>query len=220
MSPNHLNQGIGLGLSRHSQIPATYSGAIGSHRASLPGIERVFATKQKQRALSGREAFMSRVRTHSWAIVLAVAFIASAIAWSNLVGSAGAPAYLTKADFDQAFTDAAAWRSESKPAIRNGVGDSARSSGGAASVNRERKSDRLPVLGHADAAAPASTRTTVVRKNAASPEPASATPARQKTFETDDAMRAVKPKRAAHCEPIASPAADPALGRIIGRCFV
>ena len=163
---------------------------------------------------------MSRVRTHSWVIVLAVAFIAPAIAWSNFVGSAGAPAYLTKADFDQAFTDAAAWRSESKPAIRNGVGDSAQSSGGAASVNRERKSDRLPVLGHADAAAPASTRTTVVRKNAASPEPASATPARQKTFETDDAMRAVKPKRAAHCEPIASPAADPALGRIIGRCFV
>jgi hypothetical protein len=180
----------------------------------------VFATKQERRALSGREAFMTRARTHSWAIVLAVTFIASAIAWSNLVGSTGAPAYLTRADFDQAFTDAAAWRSESKPAIRNGVGDSARSSGGAANVNRERKSDRLPVLGHADAAAPASTRTTVVRKNAASPEPASAMPARQRTFETDDAMRAVKPKRAAHCEPIASPVADPALGRIVGRCFV
>jgi len=166
---------------------------------------------------------MSRVRTHSWAIVLAVAFIASAIAWSNLVGSAGAPAYLTKADFDQAFTDAAAWRRESKPAIRDGVDDSARSSrssGGAPNVNRERKSDRLPVLGRTDAAAPASTRTTVVRKNAASPEPASATPARQKTFETDDAMRAVTPKRAPHCEPVASPVADPALGRIIGRCFV
>jgi hypothetical protein len=180
----------------------------------------VFATKQEQRSPFDREAVMSRVRTHPWAIVFAVACIASATAWSNLIGSAGAPAYLTKADFDQAFTDAATWRSESKPAIRNGVEGWARSPGGAPNVNRERKSDRLPALGRADAAAPASTRTTIVRKNAASPEPASATPTRQKAFETDDAMRAVKPKRAAHCEPVASPVADPALGRIIGRCFV
>jgi hypothetical protein len=163
---------------------------------------------------------MSRVMTHLSAIVFAVACFGSAIAWSNLVGSAGAPAYLTKADFDQAFTDAAAWRRESKPAIRDGVDDSARSSGGATNVNRDRKSDRLPVLVRADAAAPASTSTTVVRKNAASPEPASATPAPQKALETDDAIRAVKRKRAPHCEPVASPFADPALGQIIGRCFV
>jgi hypothetical protein len=49
MPPSHLNQGIGLGLSRHSQIPPRYSGTIGLHRANL---ERVFATKQEQRAPS------------------------------------------------------------------------------------------------------------------------------------------------------------------------
>jgi hypothetical protein len=164
---------------------------------------------------------VSRVLTHLWAIIFAVACIASAIAWTNLVGSVGAPAYVTKADFDQAFADAAAWRRESKPAIRNEVENSARSSGGANNVNRDRKSDRLPVLGRTDAAAPASTsNATILRKNAASPEPANGTPARQKAFETDDAMPAVKPKRAPHCEPVASPVADPALGQIIGRCFV
>jgi hypothetical protein len=169
----------------------------------------------------GREASMSRVLTYLLAAVACIV-IASTIAWSNFVGSAGAPAYVTKADFDRAFADAAAGRRESKPTIRDEVDGSARSSGGATTkVNRERKSDRLPVLGSTGAAAPSSTSNTiVVRKNAASPEPANGTPARQKAFETDDAMPVAKPVHAPHCEPVASRFADPALSRIIGRCFV
>jgi hypothetical protein len=58
-----------------------------------------------------------------------------------------------------------------------------------------------------DASAPASTsNTTLIPKNAASPEPA------------NDAMPTAK--RLRHCEPVASRFADPVLGRIIGRCFV
>jgi NTE family protein len=44
------------------------------------------------------------------------------------------------------------------------------------------------------------------------------TPARQNAF--DNAMPVAKPIRMQHCEPVASPFADPVLGRIIGRCFV
>jgi hypothetical protein len=137
---------------------------------------------------------VSRVLTQLLAVFFAVACIAiaSTIAWSNFVGSAGAPAYVTRADFDRAFADAAAGRRESKPTIRNEVDGSARSSGGATTnVNRDRKSDRLPVLGGTDAA--------------------NGTPARQK---------ASKPIRAPHCESVASRFADPVLGRVIGRCFV
>jgi hypothetical protein len=167
---------------------------------------------------------MSRVLTQLLAVIFTIACIAiaSTIAWSNFVGSAGAPAYVTKADFDRAFADAAVGRRESTPTIRDDVDGSARSSGGATTkVNRERKSDRLPVLGGTAAVAPASTsNTTVVRKNAASRELANGTPARQKAFETEDAMPAAKPIRTPHCEPVASRFADPVLGRIIGRCFV
>jgi hypothetical protein len=163
---------------------------------------------------------MSRVLTHLLAVVACVAI--AAIAWSNFVDSAGAPAYVTKADFDRAFAEVAAGRRESKPTIRDEVDGSVRHSGGAiTNVNRNRKSDRLPVFGGTDAAAPPSTsNTTVVRKNDASPELANGTPARQKAFETDDAMPAAKPIRAPHCEPVASRFADPVLGQIIGRCFV
>lgn len=61
-------------------------------------------------------------------------------------------------------------------------------------VNRDRKSDRLPVLSGSDAAAPT----------------------------LDDAMPTPKPIPAslADCERVASPFADPALGQIIGRCIV
>jgi hypothetical protein len=153
---------------------------------------------------------MSRVLTHLFVVVFTVACIgiASAIAWSHLVGSPGAPAYVTKADFDQAFADVAQGRRESKPTIRDLADGSARSFGGTtANVNRDRKSDRLPVAGGSDASAPASTsNTTLIPKNAASPEPA------------NDAMPTAK--RLRHCEPVASRFADPVLGRIIGRCFV
>jgi hypothetical protein len=162
---------------------------------------------------------MSRALTHLLAAVACIV-VASTIAWSNFVSSAGPPAYVTKADFDRAFADAAAGRRESNPTIRGEVDGSSRSSGGATTkVNRERKSDRLPVLGGADAAPASTSNTIVVRKNAASPELANGTPARQKAFETEDAMPVAKPMRLTHCEPVASRFADPALGRIIGRCF-
>jgi hypothetical protein len=59
-------------------------------------------------------------RSHFFLAIGAVTCIAigSTIAWSNIAGSTGARAYVTKADFDQAFADAAAGRRESEPAIR------------------------------------------------------------------------------------------------------
>jgi hypothetical protein len=98
----------------------------------------------------------------------------------------------------------------------------ARSSGGT-DVNRARKSDRLPVW--SGTGTPASTaNTTVVRKNAVSPESAQGahgTPAQQKAFEIDRAMRSPKPVPALliGCETVASPYADPSLGHVIGRCI-
>jgi hypothetical protein len=169
---------------------------------------------------------MSRVLTYVLVAIIALAGIGivSSIAWSNFAVSAGAWTYVTKADFDQAFADAAAGRRESNATFRDNVDGTARSSGGpTANVNRDRKSDRLPVLGGTEAAAPASTsNSTVVRKNAGSPglaKGANGTPARHNSFEIDDATPAAKQIRARHCEPVASPFADPALGRIIGRCF-
>jgi hypothetical protein len=93
-------------------------------------------------------------------------------------------------------------------------------------VNRDRKSDRLPVLSSTDAAAPTLTgNTTVVRKNGASPElakGANRTPTRGKTLGIGDAIPTPMPTPAplADCERMASPFADPALGQIIGRCIV
>ena len=59
-------------------------------------------------------------RLHVFLAIVAPTCIAigSTIAWSNIAGSTGARAYVTKADFDQAFADAAAGRRESEPTIR------------------------------------------------------------------------------------------------------
>jgi hypothetical protein len=71
------------------------------------------------------------------------------------------------------------------------------SDGATTGVNRDRKSDRLPVLGGINPASPAKlVKTTVVRKNA------------------------MPAKALVDCEPVAAPYADPVLGRIINRCFV
>jgi hypothetical protein len=172
-----------------------------------------------QASTLGKEASMWRLASVLVPILtLACIAIASTIAWSNFAGSAGAPAYVTKADFDQAFADATAGRRENNAAIYETVGGTVRSSDGATtSVNRDRKSDRLPVLGGTDAAAPPPTSsTTIVRKNAASPglaNRANGTTGRQNTIEIDH-------PRPRHCEPLASPFADPVLGRVIGRCLV
>jgi hypothetical protein len=59
-------------------------------------------------------------RLHVFLTIVAVTCIAigSTIAWSNIAGSTGPRAYVTKANFDQAFADAAAGRRESEPTIR------------------------------------------------------------------------------------------------------
>jgi hypothetical protein len=61
---------------------------------------------------------MSRVHAFLAIVALTCIAIGSTIAWSNIAGSTGARAYVTKADFDQAFADAAAGRRESEPTIR------------------------------------------------------------------------------------------------------
>ena len=72
---------------------------------------------------------MSRVLPHLLAVTLVIACIAgSTIAWSNFASSAGAPAYVTKADFDQAFADVAAGQHPTT------------------NVNREGNRDRSPVF--------------------------------------------------------------------------
>ena len=83
-------------------------------------------------------------------------------------------------------------------------------------INRAQKGDRLPLLGGMTGAVPVSTvNTTIIRKNAAKP-------GRQKPLEVNDAMRTTRPPLAPlpNCEALASPFADPVLGRIVGRCMV
>jgi hypothetical protein len=60
------------------------------------------------------------LRLHAFLAIVGVTCIAigSTIAWSNIGGSTGVRAYVTKADFDQAFADASAGRRESEPTIR------------------------------------------------------------------------------------------------------
>ena len=63
---------------------------------------------------------MSRVLSPIFVAVVALACVAigSTVSLSNIGVSAGAAAYVTKADFDRAFADAAAGLHESKPTIR------------------------------------------------------------------------------------------------------
>jgi len=69
---------------------------------------------------------MSRLLTRArLAIGVAICVaIGSLIAWSSFAGSTDAPAYLTKADFDQAFADAAAGHREFTPTDREKLRDS------------------------------------------------------------------------------------------------
>jgi hypothetical protein len=63
---------------------------------------------------------MSRSFTVPAAIIAAAVCVAvgSTIAWSKLAAPVNAPAYVTKADFDQAFADAAAGHREFNPIDR------------------------------------------------------------------------------------------------------
>jgi hypothetical protein len=97
----------------------------------------------------------------SLAMILSIC-VGLAMAWSNLNAAAVAPAAKTKIDFDQVFADA----------TRQGEFNAA------GTVNRARKSDRLPSF-----------------------KPV-----------------LLEPVLLHHCEPLASPFADPILGRIVGRC--
>jgi len=152
---------------------------------------------------------MSRVLTPLFALLFGVAWIA--IAWTLASSDVVGPASVSP--------DFAVERGDSKPITRDGIDRRARSlNGAAANVNRDRKGDRLPALGETSAAASPPSNTIVVRKNAASPELAIGASARQNAFDT--AMPVARPIRMQHCEPVASPFADPVLGRIIGHCFV
>jgi hypothetical protein len=61
---------------------------------------------------------MSRLHVFLTIVAVTCIVIGSTIAWSNIAGSTGPRAYVTKADFDQAFADAAAGRREWGPTIR------------------------------------------------------------------------------------------------------
>jgi len=164
---------------------------------------------------------MSRVLTPLFAVLFGVAWIAVAwmLASADLVGPASPSPYVTQPDFDQTFADAVE-RGDSKAITGDEIEARARSvNGAAANVNRDRKGDRLRASGETDAAAsPPTSNTIVVRKNDASPELANGASARQNALA--NAIPLAKPIRMQHCEPVASPFADPVLGRIIGRCFV
>src|SRR5580704_16654893 len=92
-----------------------YSRAIGPHRASLP----------THRTECTAEVFMSRLHVFLAIVPLTCIAIGSTIAWSNIAGSTGVRAYVTKVDFDQAFADAAAGQRESEPTIRQKFRDAA-----------------------------------------------------------------------------------------------
>jgi hypothetical protein len=153
--------------------------------------------------LPDNEVSMSRLLAYLLAVPLSIACIAiaSTFAWSNFAGSPRTPAYGTKADFDQTFAAFVAGRAEAESGFPQKIGSPTGSVIVAISaVNQARKSDRLDVLGGTNAATRASAKNTgVVPKNAVTQGPAT---------------------HMKHCQPVASPFADPSLARIIGRCFV
>jgi hypothetical protein len=60
---------------------------------------------------------MSRLHVFLAIVALTCIAIGSSLAWSNIGGSGGGRAYVTKADFDQAFAEVAAAQRESEPII-------------------------------------------------------------------------------------------------------
>jgi hypothetical protein len=128
---------------------------------------------------------MPRVLTHLLVAVFTLVSIAFActFAWSNFIGPSVTPAYIIKVDFDQVFADATAGHGEiSQPqtAVRSTIGITT-------DVNRDRKSDRLPVWGSNDLVAPGRTNnTTIIQKNVASPIPSNTpngSPAQQRALD-------------------------------------
>jgi len=158
---------------------------------------------------------MSRQSIHVLVAIGAItgAAIGSAFAWSNIVVSAGAAPYAAAADFDQAFADVVSGRRDLMLTAHGKLDMVARYTlGGGVDVNRDRKSDRLPVLGSVSGGAAASDFA----------KGANGMPARQKALEIENTTPSPQPTpaRLRNCEPVASPYADPALSKIIGRCMV
>jgi len=154
---------------------------------------------------------MSRFSIHVLVAIGAItcAAVGSAFAWSNIVVSAGAAPYAAAADFDQAFADVATGRRDLMLTAHGKLDRAARYTfGGALDVNRDRKSDRLPVSGGVAASDLA--------------KGANGMPARQKALEIENTTPSPQPTpaRLRNCEPVASPYVDPALSKIIGRCMV
>jgi hypothetical protein len=73
---------------------------------------------------------MTRLLTRASVVTVAVVCVAVgfSIAWSSLAGSATAPAYANKADFNRAFADAAAGHREFRPADVEKLRDAGRRS--------------------------------------------------------------------------------------------
>jgi hypothetical protein len=166
---------------------------------------------------------MPRLLTHLLVAVFTLVSIAFActFAWSNFIGSSVRPAYIIKVDFDQVFADATAGHGEISPTIHEKPEKTVRSTIGITTdVNRDRKSDRLPVWGNDLVAPDRTNNTTITQKNVTSPIPSN-TPngsAAQRALDIDHSVPTQKP--IAHCERVASPFVDPGLARFIGHCFV
>jgi hypothetical protein len=67
-----------------------------------------------------QESSMSRILSPFFAILVALGcvVIGSTVALSNIAVTSGVPAYVTKADFDRAFADAAAGQRDTTPTVR------------------------------------------------------------------------------------------------------
>lgn len=167
-------------------------------------------------------------------IVMVCLVIGSTGAWSNLASPQATGAYVTTADFDRAFAEAAKGRRDFTPAVREKLRDGGWNSINAAAredtrpgsdmvVNRERKGARLPVFDRASAPSPLPTVvTTIVRPEPEPAAPAAANNAGRRVLREIDKSPAPsqRPSMLDGCEPVASPFADPVLGKVIGRCIL
>jgi hypothetical protein len=126
--------------------------------------------------------------TKQLAIAIAVSIcIGSSMAWSSLQTFAAAPASETTIDFDQVFADATR-QGEFNPSFRDGL----RHVGRNFIMATTGRGSQSPVAGYVDRA----------RKSDRLP-----------SFKSVLSEPALLP----YCEPVASPFADPILGRIVGR---
>jgi hypothetical protein len=207
---------VGIGSSiAWSTLAGSAGGPANATKANLAGavgapayVGRVDFDRAFSDAAAGRGEFKPSTGT------------GVATARPNPAWPAGAPAYVTKADFDQAFADAAAGHREFKASVREKLRDAGWKSikamegvsgafgSGGASINRQRKSDRLPGTDGAGSATPADLSPSASKS-------ASSTVGQSKV--TIEVSR-LPPELPVDCEPVAAPYVDAVLGQITGRC--